>query len=157
MKCFLNLLEPKKIILTMTAQLHNRTPRRALKQYTQLFGVQFWTMPWLFFGALQLAPPNQPVPWQMCCNGASSEQGRYEPLAASWPWELRATRCWSISFCRADTGRPPGSAAPLSHGQTQVLRSKYKNKANQWWFAFRILTKLPKYAAQNFLCQRQWF
>lgn len=44
-------------------------------------------MPWLFFGAFQLAPPSQPVPWQMCCNGASPEQGRYKTPAASWPWE----------------------------------------------------------------------
>lgn len=126
MNCFLNLLEPKKIILTMTAQLHNRTPESALKQCKLLFWVQFWTIPWLFFGALHLALPSQPIPWQMCCNGASSEQGRCKPPAAPWPWELSEARCWPIPFCRADTRRPPGWAAPLSHGQIQVRRSKYK-------------------------------
>lgn len=156
MNCFLKLLEPKKIILSTTAQLHNRTPGGALKHPTLLSPVQFCIMPWLF-GALQLAPPNQPIPWQMCCNGASPKQWRYKPPVASWPWELRGARCWPTSICRADTGRPPGSATPLSHGQTQVLRTEYKNKANQWWHFFRILTKLPKYAAQNFLSQRQWF
>lgn len=74
MNCFLNLLEPKKIILSMTAQLHNRTLGGVLKQPTLLFGVQFWIMPRLFFGALQLSPPSQPAPWQMCCNGASPKQ-----------------------------------------------------------------------------------
>lgn len=141
MNCFLNLLEPKKIILTMTAQLHKRTPGSVLGQPTLLCGVQFWIMLLLFFGAFQRAPPNQLIPWHTCCNRASPEQWRYEPPVASWPWELRGAWCWPTSLCRADTERPPGSAAPLSHGQTQVLRSKYKNKANQWWYFFRILTK----------------
>lgn len=77
--CFLNLLEPKKIrlsMLGMSAWLNNRTPGSELEPCTLLFPSlrKLQLIPWLCFGALQLVSSNQLFPRQICYNGASPVQ-----------------------------------------------------------------------------------
>lgn len=156
LNCFLNLLDPKKIILTMTALLHNRTPGSVLMPHTLLFGVQLWTMPWLFFGALHLALPNQPTPWQMCCNGASPEQGRYKPPAASGPLcfaeqtqgdplaeeplsAMARHRCWGASTRTRQTSGGISSGYSLNFQNTQLETSYARGSGfkfnSPWWIS----------------------